>query len=375
MSASPGRQVAVQQPGLPWYRIGLFDRIAAELEAELHVFYDTARPNAKRAASLDGRFLPTGVRDRHLLGGRLIWSGTQIRLATSRNWDWVVLSWNSRYASLPLALIAARIRGNRVALWGHGYSPTQGRFARRYRTSLARLGSRLLLYSERGAEGLPMALRHRVLVVGNTQFRAVTEGSARRSRCEDSRRLVILHVGQLRSDRGLELALQALDELVRRGWEPRLIVVGDGPARTDLERRASRLGIASRVEFTGAIYDDLRIRTLHDCADVATFGARGGLGVVDALQHAVPVVLWGERSSQPPEADIVYERFPDLVDVDATATGVADCFERAVAEASIPRRVNEVAGFLESENRRVVARFVSALSPLPKEASRISDFP
>ena len=182
----------------------------------------------------------------------------------------------------------------------------------------------MLLYSERGLEGLPESVRHRSVVVGNTQFRTQPGGGRDgRSRAGGRDRLAIIHVGQLRADRGLELGLEALAELNARGWDSRLVIVGDGPARGDLERRARELGLETRVEFAGATHDDGEIRALYGRSDVATFGALGGLGVVDALEHAVPVVLWGKQSSQPPEADIVYEWFPDLVDVDATPAGVA----------------------------------------------------
>lgn len=107
---------------------------------------------------------------------------------------------------------------------------------------------------------------------------------------------VLLFVGRLVARKGVDRLLDALALLRDRPW--RLEVVGFGPERESLQRRASDLGLADRVAFLGAVPDaDLvaayrRARlfvlpaTLDERADTE------GLGVVllEAMAHGVPVL-------------------------------------------------------------------------------------
>lgn len=80
-------------------------------------------------------------------------------------------------------------------------------------------------------------------------------------------RVVIGFTGFIREWHGLE---QVIDWLGDRGPESRvdLVLVGDGPARAALERRAARLGVGERVRFTGLVGRD-RIPEVVAAFDIA----------------------------------------------------------------------------------------------------------
>ncbi|HEY4077853.1 MAG TPA: glycosyltransferase family 4 protein [Rhizomicrobium sp.] len=63
-------------------------------------------------------------------------------------------------------------------------------------------------------------------------------------------RLVLGFVGFVRAWHGLDWAIEALSELPSH---VHLLVVGDGPARTDLEDLAARAGVGARVHFSGNV--------------------------------------------------------------------------------------------------------------------------
>lgn len=61
-------------------------------------------------------------------------------------------------------------------------------------------------------------------------------------------------VGTLKPWHGTETLLDAVARLAATGDDSRLLVVGDGPRAAALHDRADRLGIAERIEWTGAVH-------------------------------------------------------------------------------------------------------------------------
>jgi glycosyltransferase involved in cell wall biosynthesis len=75
-----------------------------------------------------------------------------------------------------------------------------------------------------------------------------------------------LMVGRLARQKDQATALDALALLPRRDW--RLTIAGQGPLRTDLERRCVALGIRDQVDFVGYVGDPGRMTALMGQADL-----------------------------------------------------------------------------------------------------------
>lgn len=75
---------------------------------------------------------------------------------------------------------------------------------------------------------------------------------------EPSRDLIF--VGRLVSDKGADLALEALVRLRPLGLRPNLTLVGDGPERAKLEAQAMAGGVREQVVFTGSLQGDALAR-------------------------------------------------------------------------------------------------------------------
>jgi glycosyltransferase involved in cell wall biosynthesis len=59
----------------------------------------------------------------------------------------------------------------------------------------------------------------------------------------------LLYVGEFRSAKGLDTLIDAIALLRRQGMAPRALLVGDGPERALLERRAESAGVADLIAF------------------------------------------------------------------------------------------------------------------------------
>jgi glycosyltransferase involved in cell wall biosynthesis len=152
----------------------------------------------------------------------------------------------------------------------------------------------------------------------------------------------ILFVGRLVERKGVAVLLEALARL-RSARPVRLWVVGDGPLREPLRRRAEELGIADRVEFPGFVSEEELSRRFRDC-DVfvlpAIRDAKGdveGLGVVliEALLHARPVVASDSGGIR----DIVRDGETGLLVPPGDAAALAAALRRVLEEPELAVRL------------------------------------
>lgn len=103
--------------------------------------------------------------------------------------------------------------------------------------------------------------------------------------------------------RRLDLLVEAVSILERSGSSVRLIVVGDGPMRRELELLAHELEIDAH--FERAVYDEKRLAEYFRQADVTVVPAYAGLTVIHSLAHATPVIVGDDPNLSGPEWEAV----------------------------------------------------------------------
>jgi glycosyltransferase involved in cell wall biosynthesis len=108
---------------------------------------------------------------------------------------------------------------------------------------------------------------------------------ARRALGLDPHRPVVGTVGRLEGRKGHDDFLAAAHVMCEgaNGLRPQILIVGDGPWRTRLERQASELGLAESVRFTGGLAD---VRGSLAAMDVFVLPSRAE-GMSNALLEAM----------------------------------------------------------------------------------------
>ncbi len=101
---------------------------------------------------------------------------------------------------------------------------------------------------------------------------------------------VIGSVGRLSPAKGFDTLIEMMPLILSERADAQCVLAGDGPERARLERKARDLDVADRVVLTGAIDDPYRLYPALDVCVVPSRTEGGGLCVLEAMAHGVPVV-------------------------------------------------------------------------------------
>jgi glycosyltransferase involved in cell wall biosynthesis len=253
---------------------------------------------------------------RVMIFGRFTWQFGTIRAALLGDFDAYIFEGDAQFISSWIGAVLARVRGKRVLFWSHGWTRLDTGLKRIVRLSFYRLAHGLLLYGDRAKRiGIGFGLPSETLYVmfnsldvdgQHILMDSITpeETSALRSELfgEDTAPIVIATARLTRKKR-FDLLIRALGVLMRKGVRVQLLLVGDGPARRELERLAVREGVIAA--FTGACYDDSRLARYFSLAAATVSPGDVGLTCMHSLGFGVPVITHGDADSQMPEWEAI----------------------------------------------------------------------
>lgn len=290
----PGR-LAIQQRVLPAYRAPFFELLAAA-SGSLSVFAGEPVPeeNVVPARSLSAaQYVP--ARNINILPFRSpfyqCWQAGLLDWLEDWQPDVLVVEANTRYPNSPRAIRWMHAHGRPVLGWGLGAPPISGPLAAarsRSRQSLVRSLDGVIAYSQRGAEeyirlGLP---EDRVFVAANAAAPRPADPLPERAPGFHDRP-VVLFVGRLQRRKRIDNLLHACAALPSE-QQPRLVVVGEGPARAEFQATAAQ--VYPNAEFTGARLGPA-LEPYFKEADLFVLPGTGGLAVQQAMSFGLPVIV------------------------------------------------------------------------------------
>jgi glycogen synthase len=104
---------------------------------------------------------------------------------------------------------------------------------------------------------------------------------------------IVLHVGRIVQEKGVEVLVRSVPLVLEEMPEARFIIAGTGPELERLRALVEELGISKRVSFPGFISDEDRDR-LYKVADCAVFPSLYepfGIVALEAMAAKTPVVV------------------------------------------------------------------------------------
>jgi glycosyltransferase involved in cell wall biosynthesis len=155
-----------------------------------------------------------------------------------------------------------------------------------------RQADRILVATADSRELIPRTYRDKCTVQLGVGLSREYLGWTGRKRGVPGATLGLLYAGRLVEWKGVDLALRVVRQLREHGQEVHLTIVGDGPARTSLERLAAELGVEEHVRWVKWIPQDQLHEHYykHDALLFPSLRDSGGMVVLEALAHGLPVV-------------------------------------------------------------------------------------
>jgi glycosyltransferase involved in cell wall biosynthesis len=289
-----------------------------------------------------GRFRP--VRNFYQ-GEKLRWQSGIVTLAWKRGIDAIVFAGMADTLSTWLAASIARLRGKRVVFWTHGFRNDSRSLKEWVRERFYRLAHCLVHY---GFASREIAIRRGFLKSGqyvclnsldHESHRAIRKQCTPEIVAETRKDLtgsvhtpILIWVGRLTRAKKLHMLLQATSSLLDRGKRVFTVLVGDGPEREGLRRQADALGIADRVRFTGACYDEEQLARLLAASDICVGPGEIGLACIHATTFGTPIITHDNPAQQGPEQEAIipgrtgtFFRQGDVEDLVQKITGWLEC--------------------------------------------------
>jgi glycosyltransferase involved in cell wall biosynthesis len=150
----------------------------------------------------------------------------------------------------------------------------------------------------------------------------------------------MISVGRLAKEKNWTLLLEAASFALEKHPDLRLVLLGDGPDRQDLEVFAAELGIAGRVDFMGSVPFD-EVPAYLKAADFFGFASTTetqGLVTMEALAAGLPVIAVEASGTR----DIIQNEQQGLL-VDEDTQALANGMNRLLSDEDRFQRFRQAA--------------------------------
>lgn len=183
---------------------------------------------------------------------------------------------------------------------------------------------------------------------------------------------VIAYAGRLTWEKGVDVLVRAFARVARHRPDARLLVVGDGPARTELERLVAEHGLETGVTMTGHLAGPTMERTLEQAwvqVVPSLLEEPFGLAAAEAMMRGTAVVATNHGGL----IEMVHHGRTGLLippnDPDALASALADLLENS-DRAEAMGAAGRAWAYDRLSRERCVDRFVELYHELVGTARR-----
>jgi len=123
------------------------------------------------------------------------------------------------------------------------------------------------------------------------------KGNGKRIKSKFEGKKLILHVGRIVKEKNIDLLIKAAPHIIDK-IDAIFLIIGEGPAKIELEKMVKKMGLEKEFLFTGFIPDE-ELADYYRAADVFIFPSTyetQGIVVLEAMASGLPVVAARARA-------------------------------------------------------------------------------
>jgi glycosyltransferase involved in cell wall biosynthesis len=176
----------------------------------------------------------------------------------------------------------------------------------------------------------------------------------------------ILYVGRLSPDKNIRVLIEAIDEL-NQNFNVRLLIVGDGPLKSDLEDQAVKTG--AQIEFLG-ILPNHQLPEVYHTSDVfvlPSYGEGHPKALLEAMSCALPCIGTNVAGIR----DLIRDGETGLL-CGQTGTSIAEKLHTLLANPGLAARLGTSARHYVRENfdiHQIMAKEITMLKAVANQSN------
>lgn len=161
---------------------------------------------------------------------------------------------------------------------------------------------------------------------------------------------IILSLGRLSEEKSVQTIISQMPDLLVHEPHAKLLIVGDGPYRSKLEKLAKSLNLDEHIIFTGQVpFDD--VSYYYSLAHVFVSASKTetqGLTIMEAMATEVPVVVYDDLNVK----DIVMNNVSGRLFTSSQelTESLADCFANEHKTRRLSKKATEIVKELSKES-------------------------
>lgn len=290
------------------------------------------------------KFLETSSR---LILKKYLLQNKVVSLIFRKDINTIIYLSDPRFLTTWFSAALARLSGKRILFWSHGWTHPDGLVKDWARRALYSLANGLLLYGHRARKiGIHKGFRPQNLYVIYNSLDYETQKILRekitQEQIEQARAnlfnnpslpLVICTSRLIRSKR-IDQLLESAIRLREQQCNVNILLVGDGPERTALQKQAAEYNLP--VNFYGECYDETTLSLLFSAANITVAPGNVGLTAIHSLVFGTPVITHNDLDKQMPEVEAIVPG----VNGDLFQWGDIDDLARVIRKWVVPKTDN-----------------------------------
>lgn len=287
-------EIILLQAAIPDYRQAFLDSLTSLLGEKFLIYAGEVQFESTVRTNIQIGNVLRLIKNHYLLGRRFLWQSIPLKKLLRA--DVVILELNPRILSVWVVLLLRAVLRRRTVLWGHAWS-RKGRGSKTnfFRPIMWYLADALLMYTEREADEVrPKAFNRLTVGAGN----AIYGLKQLPKNISSGRQMDIIYVGRLVQSKKPQLLALAFVKIAKSlPRDARLIIVGDGPVRKELEELVDP--IKERVCFAGYVHSSDLLDVYYSDALVSVSPGYAGLSLTQSLWFGVPMIIAKDEPHAP----------------------------------------------------------------------------